>query len=297
MSQQQISFGPVTVVFGEKNGKYPDGNSVLIRGTDTTVLIDPSMSISSCSDAELPAVDLVLQSHVHEDHVAGVHRFPDAQIFAHRDDARGLRSLAGMMEIYGYQDLEGEMEKFLAAFNYAPRPDVREFEDGAVFELGGTSVRAIHLPGHTRGHSALLVEPQGVLFLGDIDLSSFGPYYGDAWSCMTDFEDSLRRLRGIEAKVWVTFHHVGAIQDPAVYRERLNRFEARIGEREQAMLEFLHEPHSLAEMVKHRFIYPAHATATFIDTVEAHSIGQHLDRLVTNGRVTKCEPDKFRAVA
>lgn len=31
--------------------------------------------------------------------------------------------------------------------------------------------------GHTAGHSALLVAPKGVAFIGDIDLSGFGPYY------------------------------------------------------------------------------------------------------------------------
>jgi hypothetical protein len=32
------SFGPVTVYFGEKSGKYPDGNLVVVRGGDSTVI-------------------------------------------------------------------------------------------------------------------------------------------------------------------------------------------------------------------------------------------------------------------
>ena len=28
-------------------------------------------------------------------------------------------------------------------------------------------VRAVHLPGHTAGHCVLLVEPQGIAFIGD----------------------------------------------------------------------------------------------------------------------------------
>ena len=39
-----------------------------------------------------------------------------------------------------------------------------------------------HMPGHTAGHTVLLVEPEGVAFIGDIDLTGFGPYYGDACS-------------------------------------------------------------------------------------------------------------------
>ena len=36
---------------------------------------------------------------------------------------------------------------------------------------------------------------EDLLYLGDIDLSSFGPYYGDAWSDLEDFERSLARVR------------------------------------------------------------------------------------------------------
>ena len=50
-------------------------------------------------------------------------------------------------------------------------------------------------PGHTRGHSAFHVESDDVFFLADIDLSSFGPYYGDAWSDLEDFERSLVQVR------------------------------------------------------------------------------------------------------
>ena len=39
-----------------------------------------------------------------------------------------------------------------------------------------------------------------MLYLGDIDLSSFGPYYGDAWSDLEDFERSLALVRAIEAR-------------------------------------------------------------------------------------------------
>ena len=34
------TFGPVTVFFGGKNGKYPDGNQVVVRGADTLAVFD-----------------------------------------------------------------------------------------------------------------------------------------------------------------------------------------------------------------------------------------------------------------
>jgi len=290
-------FDNVTVLLGDKNGKYPQGNSLLIRGSDTVVMVDPSMAVVSRAAELAGRADMVLLSHVHEDHVAGVHLYPKAQVHAHRLDADGIRSIEGIMDIYGYQGIDDAVRSFLVdQFHYSARPDALDFDDGGTFDLGGVRIHVIHTPGHTRGHCVFLIEPGGILFLGDIELSSFGPYYGDAWSDLEDFERSIAKVRAIEARVWVSFHHVGVIEDRAQFIERLDRFADRIGEREQAMLDFLSQPRTLEEMVAHRFLYPAHATFPFIDAVEQRTIEQHLDRLTLQGRVVRSD-EQYRAIA
>jgi glyoxylase-like metal-dependent hydrolase (beta-lactamase superfamily II) len=248
---------------------------------------------------ELGPVDLVLQSHVHEDHVAGLFRFPAAAVHAHRHDLLGLHGIEGLMTIYGYDGLAADTlrEWVVSTFHYAPRPDAQPYDDGAVFDLGGAAVHAVHLPGHTRGHCALLVEPAGVLFLGDIDLTGFGPYYGDAWSNLADFERSLARVRELPARVWVSFHHAGVITERAEFLAKLDRFAGRIAERERALLDFLAAPRSLDEMVAHRFLYPPHAQLSYIDAVERRTITQHLDRFAAHGRVERCDENRWRRVA
>jgi glyoxylase-like metal-dependent hydrolase (beta-lactamase superfamily II) len=296
MQASDRTFGRVTVLVGEKTGKYPDGNSLWIRGRDAAAVLDPSLSVARRADA-LGSVDLVVQSHVHEDHVAGLFRFPQARVAAHRADLPGLQSLDGLLAIYGYPDpglLDGMGHWLRDQFHYVPRPDAEAYDDGAVFDLGGTRIRAIHLPGHTRGHSALLVEPEAVLFLGDIDLTGFGPYYGDAWSDLGDFERSLARVREIDARVWVSFHHAGVIDDRAAFLARLDRFAGRIAEREAALLDYLAEPRALDELVRHRFLYPPHAELSFIDAAERRTIQQHLDRLVARGEVDACGDGRWR---
>jgi glyoxylase-like metal-dependent hydrolase (beta-lactamase superfamily II) len=298
MRPSDRQFGPVTVLVGERNGKYPSGNSLWVAGRDATAVIDPSLSVVERADELAGRADLVIQSHVHEDHVAGVHLFPAAEVHAHREDALGLRSLDGLTAIYGYAALNAAMRDFVVShFHYVERPDTRDYEDGATFDLGGTRIHALHMPGHTRGHCVLLVEPEGVLFLGDIDLTGFGPYYGDAWSNLDDFEQSLRRVRDVEARVWVSFHHAGVIEDRATFVGKLDRFAGRIAEREDAMLDFLREPHTLAEMVTHRFLYPAHATAEFIDAVEQRAIEQHLERFLLRGTIERCDGATYRTRA
>ena len=296
-SPSDLVLGAASVCFGEGRGKYPQGNSLFVRGREESLVIDPSLGLIPRRDA-LPHADRVLNSHCHEDHVAGNHLFPDVPWHVHEADLPGLQSFAGFLAIFGYDDAgvaEGWAQLVRERFHYTERPDAVPFRDGDVFELGGgVRVRVIHTPGHTRGHSALYVEPDAVLYLGDIDLSSFGPYYGDAWSDLEDFERSLARVRDVEARHYATFHHIGVVDRPS-FLQRLDRYAAVIEDRERWLLAFLSEPRTLAEVAEHRFVYRRTDPVPFAGPVERRSMSQHIARLVRQGRVRELEPGRFRA--
>jgi glyoxylase-like metal-dependent hydrolase (beta-lactamase superfamily II) len=295
MSAADHRIGRVRVLGGAQNGKYPAGNSLWVEGTERAAVIDPSLSLLERREELAGRADMVLLSHAHEDHTAGLGLFANAPVHVHHQDLVGLSGIDGLMQIYGYGGELAERTRawVLEQFAQVPRPDAVGFEDGACFALGGSTVRVFHAPGHTRGHCVFRIEPEGVLFLGDIELSSFGPYYGDAWSDLADFERSIELIRGLDANVWVSFHHVGVIEHRAGFLERLERFAARITEREQAMLAFLAEPRTLPEMIAHRFVYPAHAKLPFIDAVERRTLEQHLARLQQQGRISELEQGRY----
>src|SRR5205085_5224588 len=164
---------------------------------------------------EFDASDIVILGHVHEDHMAGLKRLPKAAVHVHEADLAAVRSVEGLVTAYGSDPsyVDAMLEKFRKTFSYAPRPDAIGYADGAVWDLGKSHVRAFHTPGRTAGHCALLVEPEGVAFIGDIDLTGFGPYYGDASSSLADFRTTLAKVADIPAKIWVTFHHRGVYTD------------------------------------------------------------------------------------
>jgi len=282
----------IRVIPGPDNGRYPQGNSLLVSGTSETILIDPSLTIAADPP---PGVDRVLVSHCHEDHLAGLFHYPHAPVHVHREDHLGLRSLDGLMTIYGLPPaIDAAWRRdVVETYHYAPRPDALVFDEGDHFEVGGTTVRVIHLPGHTRGHSGFLIEPDGVMFLADIDLTGFGPYYGDAWSSLDDFERSIQRCREIDAGTYVTFHHKGTVHGRAELLALLDAYEAVIGRREEAMLRFLEEPRTIDEMVAHRFIYRPHVTLLFAEAVERRSADLHLERLLRRGLVTQPDPARY----
>ncbi len=295
--EDQVRLGDrVSVLVGAENGAYPSGNSVLVEGTSETVIIDPSITVVARGGAPA-AVDAVINSHGHEDHLAGNGLFARSRVHVHHDDLLAATSLDGLLDVYG---MEGQRradfgQQILDEFNYEPRPDAEGFGDGHVFSLGGgVRVEAIHLPGHTRGHCGLLIGD--VFFLSDIDLTGFGPYYGDAWSDLEQFEASIARAREVEARWYVTFHHKGIIDGRDLYLQMIDGFGAVIDRRHQRMLEHLAEPRTLAELVAHRFVYRPHIESVVVEPVETRTAELHLDRMLRRGEVREVEPGRYQRI-
>jgi glyoxylase-like metal-dependent hydrolase (beta-lactamase superfamily II) len=234
---------------------------------------------------------LVILGHVHEDHVAGLHLIPHTPVHVPANDLRALQSHVGLGLHYGYRPhiTEAMVERAKTKFHFVPRPQALAYADDATWDLGQVRVRSVHMPGHTGGHSVLMVEPHGIAFIGDIDLSSFGPYYGDACSDLSAFRDSLRRLESLPASAWVTSHHKGVITDRKQFLQMLQQFSQAIERREQRLLaSLLASPATLTELVAKRFVYPPDFDDLYVQDVERRTISQHLASLLATGRV-RCD--------
>ena len=108
---------------------------------------------------------------------------------AHPDHAGGL---AGLVELTGAEVLAHERESVYLRDGRAPRtrrgggrgfPKVEvttEFQDGTQLPGG---LRAVHTPGHSPGHTALLHEETGVLFTGDAMVNLRGVRYAPGFLC------------------------------------------------------------------------------------------------------------------
>lgn len=289
----------ILFIEADDTGRYPYSNSILIDD-DTRVLIDTGMGRDSAMEiAKDKKVDLVINSHGHEDHVACNNLFKDAKICSHKFDAPIIRSVDKLKELYG--SAEPEAKRFIdllleEQFRLRNSRVDLEFEDGYVFDLGATKLEVIHTPGHSRGHCCFSVPSERLVFLADIDLSSFGPWYGCLDSDIDQFVGSIERVRNLQFEVAVTSHK-GIVPGRKMLQEKLSDYLNRIFERENKLLEFLTEERSIDEIINKAIIYRRFTEPKAVFRLfERTMIEKHLERLVERNLVTHTSKG-FKAIS
>ena len=195
-------FGPIRFIGGEKRGRYPFCHSVYIE--EARVIIDPASSMDKLARIRKDeGVDMVWLSHWHEDHFTYLDLFGDLPLWMSERDLPPLTDIERLLDWYGIDrdDQRSFWRKSITEqFNYRPRQARRFLKDNDIIPLGPVTVEVIPTPGHTPGHLAFYFREEEVLFMGDYDLTSFGPWYGDLYSSIEDTIASIRRLKDIPAR-------------------------------------------------------------------------------------------------
>ncbi len=294
---EERRFGPVRFIPGERNGKYPYCHSLYIEEEGGGIVIDPSSDRERLSRLrEGLGVKAVWLSHWHEDHLMHLGLFDDLPLWTSEEDAPPLSNIETFLDWYGMDDSNGphrsEFRKFMEEqFNFRPRTPSRFLEGGETLRLGSVTVEVIAAPGHTPGNLAFHFKEPGVLFLGDYDLTPFGPWYGDVYSSIEGTLESIERLRRIPAKVWITGHEQGVFeQEPGrLWDDYVNV----IFQREERLLDLLSEPRGRQEIVEAWIVYgKAREPRYFFEFGEWAIMEKHLERLMRQGRVA-CEKGKY----
>jgi glyoxylase-like metal-dependent hydrolase (beta-lactamase superfamily II) len=176
---------------------------------------------------------------------------------------------------------------FTDVVKYQPKKPDRLLEDEEILEFGQTRVQVLHTPGHSPGHLSFHFLEEKVIFLADLDLVKFGPYYGDKGSSIEDTIESLQRLAKIDADFYLVSHGKEAILDgdPA----HIDRYLDVIFKREEKLLAFLGSgPKTMDEVTAHGIIYGGHKLsdgAWELSMSERSMMKKHLERLEGLGKV------------
>jgi len=268
------SFGPIRVIPGEDRCRFPHCTSVFIDD-EIKVLIDPGAGLKTLTAlARETSVDVVINTHYHYDHIAYNYLFDQARIIINEQEApclrerRNLGALLGMKEVYG----PDEVDKWIARiadpsteqspFSPQNRHEwwmstsraVEEYRWGDVMDFGKTKMEVIGTPGHSRGFSCMHFPDRGVIYVADIDLTSFGPWYAGSDGDIDLFISSCERLKAIDCEYFITGHEKGVLRRKD-FLAGLTTFIDIIDDRDSKILSVLTRPLSLPEIVACGLIY------------------------------------------
>jgi glyoxylase-like metal-dependent hydrolase (beta-lactamase superfamily II) len=158
-------------------------------------------------------LDSLIVTHCHIDHVGSLARFKEAfgvTIISHEAEAGAIETGDGVLaELYGVEYRPVKVDRIL-----------RGEED--TVRLGRLEMKALHIPGHTAGSMALVLDAasgERVLFGQDIH----GPY-NPAWGADRRLaRSSLRKLMDVGADI-LCEGHFGIIRPAASVKKFIGQF-------------------------------------------------------------------------
>jgi ribonuclease/clavin/mitogillin len=279
---RRIEFRPNYICFPVRTPTKPPAthtNCYLIYTSSELLIIDPGSpyedeqrALASSVDELIAAgrrVREIVLTHMHPDHVGGVNalrrHLGEVVLAAHRLTAEAIAESI-------------RVDRFI--------------EDDEVIELSGSpeiSLRALHTPGHARGHLCFYEERTGTLISGDniVGLGSvlIDPPEGN----MRDYLHSLERMRSLANLSVIFGGHGPAIANPhARLAEYISHRLDREGKILQAVREGASSPKDIVAVVYTDVSPKAHALAE-------RAVLAHLEKLIEDKKVQQTEPGKFKS--
>ncbi len=214
------------------NNPLKNLNAYLIKGEERNLLIDTGFSNRVCREAMYEGLDElgvsmentdIFITHMHSDHTGLVNTLatPTTRVFISAEDKWRVIDMHSddiAQRSYVTQRANGFMDDQIYNMpvfkGAAPRKedmyeDYITFDEGAEFEYGGHTLRAVFTPGHTPGHMCLYDEQNEILFLGDHVLFDITPNVS-RWMRVADslgmYISSLVKIRDYKVKYALPAH-------------------------------------------------------------------------------------------
>jgi glyoxylase-like metal-dependent hydrolase (beta-lactamase superfamily II) len=173
----------------------------LVEGSDRAALIDTAVGVGNLKYYVEKITDkpvIVLLTHGHCDHAGGAALFDE--VYLSREDWALVEKHASMdMKIDYVRFCSPDVFAKLSKQDFAPvrTSGYKDLKDGQTFDLGGITLEAVAVPGHTHGMTCILnVEERSILF-GDACNTALFIWDEEATS-IEEYRESLLRLKTYE---------------------------------------------------------------------------------------------------
>jgi ribonuclease/clavin/mitogillin len=284
----------IYLVQGENQGQFPFSHSVLIRD-EITALIDTGCGIERLREIERRhPPDLVINSHAHPDHIPGNFVFEGVPLYVPCQSFH----YTGRIDLVSERFTESEelarywRDYVREATGFQDCLPTDQYEEGHRFQFGSVELVALHCPGHTNDSYCFLEPNLGIAFTFDMDLCSFGPWYGHPDSEIEDFEASLQRVHDLQP-ITIVSSHMGVITEDL--EDKFQAYARVIPLRDARILEFLSQERTLEQMVEQPLIYQSYPFAPdLLRRWDENMVGKHLRRLIDRGLVEQTEKGFIR---
>ena len=208
---QRITDG-IHLVEGKNNGRFPFSHSVLIfNNSKETILIDTGCGIEILQNLKKKyEINRVINSHTHPDHSAGNWIF-EADVESIEVPLQGFNTSGNIFALSNRFTEAGEIAKYWR--NHVPKimgmkncKPTHSFDYKSEFDFGEVKLLPVYTPGHTIDHYCFYEPYDKILFASDIDLTSFGPWYGHRESNISQFKNSITKLKDLDINILVSSH-------------------------------------------------------------------------------------------
>ena len=297
----------IKVVRPEAKSMFPYSNSLFIDD-EIKVMIDAGSGGRAYAETPIEEINLLLLTHYHFDHTNGIGFFTNAQKMVGQEEAWAFQDEDKYHQSFGYnhwQDFIGKprSKEWSKAINlpddipshvgYQPIELAGVFKDGDVFNLGETSLTAIHTPGHSPGHYAFFFPQERILFSGDLDVSPQGPWFGMESCDLDDIIDSIHKLIALKPNILISSHR--KVFDSRVENLLLEYLEIALS-REEKIKGYLAVPRTINDIASQNFIRESRKLDEQMLFYQKMMIYKHLKRLERLGIVEKTGDGKYIAV-
>ena len=286
----------IHLIRGKNKARFPEANTILIDDEILT-LVDagshPDQVISTLKDLGHQPEDLdrIVLTHFHADHKGHTMHFrhlSNCEVLCHPLAKEPIESFQAMMKTIGIVSPETK-EQWLSLLK-SRLPHVQDnyivdgtFRDDRPIDCGEVELIPIHSPGHTHDHTCFGLNGLEKILLVDIDLTDFGPWYGNLVSNLEEFKESIERIIDLQPKMGISSHLLGPVTDGL--DEQLKRYLAYFDQRDD---EILHQVakgvDTVKQLAKVPIVYPKIPYPVYL-LFEEIMLNKHIEALAKNDRI------------